>query len=57
MKGIKRLRIVKDILRLDAYKYADKLFINACSLHNFRVKSSLRACAQAGTHVSKHIFT
>ena len=57
MKGIKRLRIVKDILRLDAYKYADKLFINACSLHNFRVKSPLRAYVQAGTHVSKHIFT
>ena len=57
MKGIKRLRIVKDILRLDAYKYADKLFINACSLHNFRVKNSLRAYVQAGTHVSKHIFT
>jgi DDE superfamily endonuclease len=56
MKGIKRLRIVKDILRLDVYKYADKLFLNACSLHNFRVKSPLRAYARADSHVIKINF-
>jgi hypothetical protein len=56
MKGIKRLRIVKDILRLDVYQYADKLFQNACGLHNFRVKSPLRAYARADTHVDKIIF-
>lgn len=56
MKGIKRMRIVKDNLRLDTYNYADSLFINACSLHNFRVKSPLRAYARVGTHVSKLNF-
>ncbi len=56
MKGIKRIRIVKDILRLDPYAYADKLFINACSLHNFRVRSPLRAYAPADTHVYKIKF-
>ena len=53
MKGIKRLRIVKDILRLSSYDYADTLFLNACALHNFRVKSPLRAYARADTHVTK----
>jgi len=56
MKGIKRLRIVKDILRLNAYEYADKLFQNACGLHNFRVKSPLRAYARADSHVIKIKF-
>jgi hypothetical protein len=56
MKGIKRMRIVKDTLRLDVYDYADKLFMNACSLHNFRVKSPLRAYARADTHVNKLNF-
>jgi hypothetical protein len=56
MKGIKRLRIVKDILRLDSYIYADKLFLNACSLHNFRVKSPLRAYIREDTHVIKINF-
>ncbi len=56
MKGIKRLRIVKDTLRLSSYDYADVLFQNACALHNFRVKSPLRAYVRAETHVSKIIF-
>ena len=56
MKGIKRLRIVKDTLRLNTYDYADNLFLNACSLHNFRVKSPLRAYAPADTHVIKNNF-
>jgi hypothetical protein len=56
MKGIKRLRIVKDILRLNAYDYANMLFFNACSLHNFRVKSPLRAYARADTHIKKLFF-
>lgn len=56
MKGIKRLRIVKDILRLDSYEYANKLFLNACALHNFRVKSPLRAYTRADSHVIKLNF-
>lgn len=56
MKGIKRLRIVKDTLRLNTYDYADNLFLNACSLHNFRVKSPLRAYVHADTHVIKNNF-
>ena len=56
MKGIKRLRIVKDTLRLNSYDYADTLFVNACALHNFRVKSPLRAYARADTHVTKINF-
>ncbi len=36
-KGIKRLRIVKDTLRLNSYDYAGILFQNTCALHNFRV--------------------
>lgn len=56
MKGIKRLRIVKDILRLNSYEYADNLFLNACSLHNFRAKSPLRAYERAGSHVTKINF-
>ena len=43
MKGIKRLRIVKDTLRLSSYDYADYLFLNACALYNFKVKSPLLA--------------
>jgi hypothetical protein len=57
MKGIKRLKIVKDTLRLNTYEYADNLFLNACSLHNFRVKSPLRAYAPADTHVIKNNFS
>lgn len=56
MKGIKRIRVVKDILRLDTYNYADKLFMNACSLHNFRVKSPLRAYAHVDTRMIKLNF-
>jgi hypothetical protein len=56
MKGIKRLRIVKDTLRLNVYDFADNLFKNACGLHNLRVKSPLRAYARADTHVIKNQF-
>ncbi len=56
MKGIKRMRIVKDVLRLNVFNYADSLFINACALHNFRVKSPMRAYSRVNSHVSKIIF-
>ncbi|MEA5259253.1 transposase family protein, partial [Arcicella aquatica] len=56
MKGIKRMRIVKDLLILNVFNYADSLFINACALHNFRVKSPMRAYSRANSHVSKIIF-
>lgn len=56
MKGIKRLRIVKDTLRLNTYDYADNLFKNACGLHNFRVKSPLRAYVCVDTYVIKNNF-
>lgn len=56
MKGIKRLRIVQDPLRLSAYTWADSLFINASGLHNFRVMSPLRAYTRTSTHVKKLKF-
>lgn len=56
MRGIKRLRIVQNPLRLCAYQWADNLFKNACGIHNFRVRSPLRAYAHLGSHVSKLSF-
>ncbi len=56
MRGIKRLRIVQNPLRLCAYKWADNLFKNACGIHNFRVRSPLRAYAHSGARVSKLNF-
>lgn len=56
MKGIKRLRIVKETLRLCPYRWADPLFENACGLHNLRVKSPFRAYTHAGSHVIKLKF-
>ena len=56
MRGIKRLRIVQDPLRLCPYQWADNLFNNACALHNFRIRSPLRAYAHAHTHVKKLNF-
>ncbi|MFB0947928.1 MAG: transposase family protein [Spirosomataceae bacterium] len=43
MKGIKRLRVVKETLRLCSYQWTDSLFENACGWYNLRVKSPLRA--------------
>ena len=40
--GIKRLRILKDRLRLKLYKYRDQLMAIGCALHNLRVRSPLR---------------
>jgi len=41
--GIKRLRIVKEQIRIHSSCFRDTVMLVACQLHNFRVKSSLRA--------------
>ena len=41
--GIKRLRIVKDIIRIHDGHFRDLIMVIACALHNFRVCSSERA--------------
>lgn len=48
--GIKRLRIIKDIIRIHSDWFRDTVMVVACALHNLRVRSSLRnylipACA------------
>lgn len=52
--GFKRLRMMKDILRIHSFEIRDKLRVVACALHNLRVKAvdpsrlyqdSARACA------------
>jgi len=48
--GIKRLKIVKEGIRIHSSTVRDMVMVVACALHNFRVKSpcrkySLRACA------------
>lgn len=48
--GIKRLKMVKDTIRIHATKFRDMVMVVACALHNFRVKSECRnytSCAQA----------
>ena len=48
--GIKRLKIVKDIIRIHSTLFRDMVMVIACGLHNLRVKSSLRrysSCACA----------
>lgn len=40
--GVKRLRIVKDTIRLHATIKRDKVISIACALHNFRTLSTLR---------------
>ena len=51
--GFKRLRMMKDILRIHSFEIRDKLRVVACALHNLRVQAidpsrlyqdSLRAC-------------
>lgn len=37
ISGVKRLRIVKDILRLKGYQVRDQVMLLACGLHNLRV--------------------
>lgn len=41
--GIKRLRIVKDIIRIHSTHFRDIVMSIACGLHNLRVRSPLRA--------------
>jgi IS5 family transposase len=43
--GIKRIRVLKDRLRLKLLMYRDLLMVIGCALHNFRVKSPFRAYA------------
>jgi len=48
--GIKRLRIVKDVIRIHSSHFRDMVMVVACALHNFRVKSPFRkytSCAHA----------
>ena len=52
--GVKRLRIIKDIVRLHSTLLRDKIMAVACALHNFRVLSPLRKYVP--THVDKNIF-
>ena len=40
--GIKRLKIVKDKIRLHTQEVRDQIMQLACAMHNFRVKSPLR---------------
>lgn len=52
--GVKRLRIIKDVVRLHATEVRDKIMAVACALHNFRVLSPLRKYEPS--HVYKNIF-
>lgn len=48
--GIKRLKVVKDVIRIHSSEIRDTVMAVACALHNFRVKSLQRSygsCAQA----------
>jgi hypothetical protein len=40
--GVKRLKIIKDTVRLHAFDIRDKIISIACALHNFRVTSPYR---------------
>jgi hypothetical protein len=49
--GVKRLKIVKDMIRLHSLEIRDRVMLVACALHNLRVNSPLRSyssCASAG---------
>lgn len=41
--GIKRLRIVKDVIRIHSSEVRDKIMLAACSLHNLRLGRSANA--------------
>ncbi|NER01122.1 MAG: transposase family protein, partial [Cyanothece sp. SIO2G6] len=53
--GIKRLRILKDTIRLKGAKIRDQIMEVACGLHNLRVRSQQRAYAKNG-HAQISIF-
>jgi DDE superfamily endonuclease len=40
--GIKRIRMVKDIIRIHATNFRDLIMSVACGLHNLRITSGLR---------------
>jgi hypothetical protein len=43
--GVKRIKIVKDIIRIHATEIRDQVMVIACALHNLRVVSPLRGYA------------
>lgn len=51
--GIKRLRIIKDTVRIHSSEVRDKVMAVACALHNLRVTSPMRSY---GKNNSKTIF-
>ncbi len=40
--GVKRLRMLKDVIRIHATHFRDLIISVACGLHNFRVRSAQR---------------
>jgi hypothetical protein len=44
--GIKRSRIVKDVLRNTKEGFSDMIMVIACGLHNFRVQNRKRQLRQ-----------
>ena len=50
--GIKRLRMVRDRLRLRGDWFRDTVMVVACGLHNLRVRSAHRACIARGARES-----
>lgn len=40
--GVKRLRMLKDVIRIHCSLFRDTVAVVACALHNFRVRSPLR---------------
>lgn len=40
--GVKRLRMIQDVLRIHCPVFRDTAAVVACALHNFRVRSPLR---------------
>ena len=51
--GVKRLRIIKDTIRIHSSEVRDKVMAVACALHNLRVTSPMR---NYGKNTSKTIF-
>lgn len=43
--GVKRLKIVKDKIRIHSNEFRDRVMLVACALHNFRVRSANRTYA------------
>ncbi len=43
LSGVKRARVVKDVLRNTKDGFSDSIMVIACGLHNLRVRSRKRA--------------